>query len=121
MLFCLNLEPGTLLIMSAVIPTSTYRHAKKEATYLYLSQKLGWEKLPEALQQQFPNSHHVIDFDMHPERKLARADSQKVYQALLSDGYYLQLPPSDPAALQAMEDRWVSEQQAAFSKTSTNS
>jgi uncharacterized protein len=106
--------------MSAAIPTSTYRHAKKEATYLYLSQKLGWEKLPETLQQQFPNSNHVIDFDMHPDRKLVRADSQKVYKALMSDGYYLQLPPSDLNAIQAMEDRWVSEQQVALSKTSAN-
>ena len=106
--------------MSAVIPTSTYRHAKKEATYLYLSQKLDWEKLPEALQQQFPQSHHIIDFDMSADRKLARADSQKVYESLCNDGYYLQLPPSDPSALQAMEDRWVTEQQAALSRTSTN-
>lgn len=103
--------------MSAVIPTSTYRHTKKEATYLYISQKMGWEKLPEALQQQFPKTHHVIDFDMTPERKLARADSQKVYESLNHEGYYLQLPPSDANALQAMEDRWVSEQQVALAKT----
>lgn len=103
--------------MSAVIPTSTYRHTKKEATYLYLAQKLGWDQLPEALQQQFPKTNHVIDFDMSPERKLARADSQKVYEALNNEGYYLQLPPSDANALQAIEDRWVSEQQATLAQT----
>lgn len=106
--------------MSIAIPTSTYRHFKKEATYLYLSQKLGWEKLPKTLQEQFPQSHHVIDFDMTADRKLARADNQKVYESLCNNGYYLQLPPSDPNALQAMEDRWVSEQQARLSKTSAN-
>lgn len=106
--------------MSDVIRTSTFRHHKKEATYLYLSQHFAWEKLPQTLQQQFPKTHHVIDFDMTPERKLARADSQKVYQSLSQEGYFLQLPPSDPQALQAMEDRWVSEQQAALAQTSAN-
>lgn len=119
-LIYLNLTVGIFAIMSVAIPTSTYRHFKKEATYLYLSQKLGWEKLPEALQQQFPQSHHVIDFDMTADRKLARVDGQKVYESLCNDGYYLQLPPSDPTALQAIEDRWVAEQQAAVSKTSAN-
>lgn len=104
--------------MSTIIPTSTYRHHKKEATYLYLAQHLTWEKLPDALQQQFPKTNHVIDFDMTPERKLARVDGQKAYQALSTEGYYLQLPPSDPTALQVMEDRWVTEQQSSWLKTS---
>lgn len=106
--------------MSAIIPTSTYRHLKKEATYLYLAQSLAWEKLPEALQQQFPKDNHIIDFEMTIDRKLARADSQKVYESLAREGYYLQLPPTDANALQAMEDRWVTEQQAALSKTSAD-
>lgn len=104
--------------MTQVIPTSTYRHNKKEATYLYVAQSFKWEQLPEALQQQFVVSNKVIDFDMSPERKLARADSHSVYQALSTQGYYLQLPPSDPNALQALEDRWVAEQQTTLAKTS---
>jgi uncharacterized protein YcgL (UPF0745 family) len=104
--------------MSQTIATSTYRHHKKEATYLYLSQHLGWEKLPEALKQQFPVENHVIDFDMTQDRKLARIESRKVYEALSKDGYYLQLPPSDTNAIQAMEDRWVHEQEAHLTKTS---
>jgi len=106
--------------MLNMISTSTYRHHKKEATYLYVSQQFGWEKLPEALQQQFPKDHLVIDFDMSPERKLARVDGTKVYDALASEGYFLQLPPADPNALQALEDHWVSKQQASFEKTSVH-
>lgn len=102
--------------MSSIIPTSTYRHCKKEATYLFVVKDFDWNKLPDALQQQFIKENHVTDFDMTIDRKLARAEGKKVFQALQSEGYYLQLPPSDLSVLQLQEDRWVSDQQTALSK-----
>lgn len=90
------------------IATSTYRHNKKENTYLFVANNTQWDDLPEALRQQFSLDAKVIDFDMTPTRKLARADNQQVWTALSTQGYYLQMPPSDANALQAMEDAFIS-------------
>lgn len=107
--------------MTQPIATTTYRHTKKEGTYLFIDQKLPWEKLPAALQSEFSPDNKVVDFEMTPERKLARASGQTVYEALKTQGYYLQMPPSDPTALQQMEDSWVAAQQALLAKTSNKS
>jgi uncharacterized protein YcgL (UPF0745 family) len=93
---------------SSTIATTTYRHNRKENTYLFVVQNMKWEDLPEALRQQFSVDAKVIDFDMSPARKLARSDSQVVWTALTTQGYYLQMPPSDPNALQMMEDAFIS-------------
>jgi uncharacterized protein YcgL (UPF0745 family) len=53
---------------------------------------------------------------MTPNKRLARADSQKVWDALSTQGYYLQMPPSDPNELKAREDAYIS--QLESSKTS---
>lgn len=94
------------------IETTTFYHHKKEGTYLYIADHYPWEQLPEALQQAFSQKNKVISFNMTPERKLARADSQTVYTALLNDGYYVQLPPSDPAQANAQEEQWIQQQEA---------
>jgi hypothetical protein len=93
---------------SSSITTTTYRHNRKENTYLFVAQNMKWEDLPEALRQQFSVDAKVIDFDMSPSRKLARSDSKVVWTALTTQGYYLQMPPSDPNALQMMEDAFIS-------------
>jgi len=93
---------------NSTIATSTYRHNRKENTYLFLASTMKWDDLPEALRTQFSIEAKVIDFDMSPTRKLARADSQQVWTALSTQGYYLQMPPSDANALQAMEDAFIS-------------
>jgi hypothetical protein len=90
------------------ITTSTYRHNRKENTYLFVSHRIKWETLPEALRQQFSIDAKVVDFEMTPTRKLARSDSKQVWTALETQGYYLQMPPSDPFALQALEDAFIS-------------
>jgi uncharacterized protein YcgL (UPF0745 family) len=101
---------------NTTIATSTYRHNSKENTYLFVVSTLKWETLPEPLRQQFSDDAKVIDFDMTPNKKLARADSQKVWDALSTQGYYLQMPPSDPNELKAREDAYIS--QLESSKTS---
>jgi len=90
------------------IATTTYRHNRKENTYLFVANSTKWDDLPETLRQQFSIDAKVIDFDMTPTRKLARADSQQVWTALNTQGFYLQMPPSDPSVLQAMEDAFIS-------------
>jgi uncharacterized protein YcgL (UPF0745 family) len=101
-----NTHPSSLNV-------SSYRHNRKENTYLFVVQTVKWDELPEALQQQFSTAAKVIDFEMTPTRKLARADSQQVWQALTTQGYYLQMPPADPYALQAQEDAFISKTEAS--------
>lgn len=96
-------------VIPSSIPTTTYRHNRKENTYLFVVSDTKWEMLPEALRQQFSVDAKVIDFEMTPTRRLARADSQQVWHALTTQGYYLQMPPSNPNALQAIEDAYISQ------------
>lgn len=104
--------------MSQTIATTTFRHQKKEGTYLYMADQLTWDKLPEALQQAFPQSHLVVSFEMSADKKLARADGARVYAALKEQGFYVQMPPSDPVAAQALEEEWVAKRQAELAQTS---
>lgn len=70
------------------------RSSKKENLYLYVRQEQGLEEVPESLRQQFGKPVLAMTLDLTPERKLARADVLKVMEALQTQGYYLQVPPS---------------------------
>jgi hypothetical protein len=74
---------------------SVYKSPKKAELYLYVPQQDGLEKLPGELLVMFGEPAHVIDFELSPDRKLAREDSQKVLDALHSKGYYMQMPPNE--------------------------
>ena len=95
------------------IETIAYRHEKKEGMFLFIRHNLAWQTLPDPLQQQFAHKSEVTRFVMTPTRKLARADSATVWQALNDQGYYLQMPPSDPNAQQVAEDEWIAAQEAS--------
>jgi hypothetical protein len=43
----------------------------------------------------FGEPAHVIDFDLTPERKMARGDAKIVYEAMTTKGYYMQMPPAE--------------------------
>ncbi|WP_419621567.1 YcgL domain-containing protein [Thiolapillus sp.] len=34
-----------------------------------------------------------MELELHPERRLARANAEKVLKQLAEEGYYLQMPP----------------------------
>ncbi|WP_319380332.1 YcgL domain-containing protein [Thiomicrorhabdus sp.] len=77
------------------ITVSAYRSPKKEELYLFVPQEDALEKLPKELLVMFGEPQHVIDFDLTPERRMAREDAAKVYAAITDKGYYMQMPPTE--------------------------
>ena len=55
----------------------------------------GLAKLPENLKTVFGEPRHVFDLLLTANRKLARADTGKVLEAIREQGFYLQMPPRD--------------------------
>lgn len=75
---------------------SIYKSPKRAEMYLYLYNSASVEKtVPEALLRAFGKPKHVFDLLLTPAKKLARADTASVLQALSDTGYYLQLPPPE--------------------------
>ena len=85
--------------MSRII-CSIYRSTKKEGTYLYVNKSRGLDCVPESLIELFGSLREAMTLQLTPEKKLARADTQKVLAALEEQGYYLQLPPAAEAYMQ---------------------
>lgn len=74
---------------------SVYKSPKKDELYLYVPQEDGLEKLPQELLVMFGEPKHVIDFELPPEKKLAREDTATVLEALASKGFFMQMPPNE--------------------------
>ena len=72
---------------------SIYKSTKKEEMYLYVDKREGLKRVPEALLDIFGTPTHAMDMPMTPDRKLARADTEKVLGAIKEQGFYLQMPP----------------------------
>lgn len=70
-----------------------YRSSQKEGMYLYLEEGASLEQLPEILRKQFLRSEVAMSLQLSPDKKLARADAEKVLAAIKEQGFYLQLPP----------------------------
>lgn len=70
-----------------------YRSPRKEEMYLYVDKREGTRRVPENLLQLFGRPQHVTTLLVTPEKKLARADVNKVLSEIRERGYYLQMPP----------------------------
>jgi hypothetical protein len=76
-------------------PCIVYKGLHKADTYLYVERADDFSRVPEALLAQLGDLEVVLEIELHPERRLARADITLVMQALREEGFYLQLPPRD--------------------------
>jgi len=76
-----------------------YRGSRKADTYLFVERAGDFSRVPEALLAQLGELAQVLELELHPERRLARADVAVVMQALRENGFYLQLPPRDELKL----------------------
>lgn len=72
---------------------NVYKSRRKEETYLYVSLAEDLSRVPEALLETFGRPELVTKLVITKERKLARADSEKVLSSITEKGFYLQLPP----------------------------
>ena len=71
-----------------------FKSLKKLDTYLYVDKLQNFEELPSGLRDSFGQYELVLEMELSPERKLARADTNQVLADIALKGFYLQLPPT---------------------------
>lgn len=69
-----------------------YKSRRKQDTYLYLAARDDFSCLPEDLLKLLGEPVHVMDLDLHPERRLAQEDAVEVLRNLQERGWHLQMP-----------------------------
>lgn len=74
-----------------------YKSSRKTDAYLYVVEAGEFGTVPATLREMLGRLEFVMELQLTPERKLARADAAQVIDALSAQGYYLQLPPADAA------------------------
>ena len=74
---------------------SIYKSSKRAEMYLYVDRSQDVSKLPESLMIAFGTPTKVMDLVLTPEKKLARADAEKVLSSIEEQDFYLQIPPAD--------------------------
>ncbi len=79
----------------ALMHTWIYKGVRKQNTYLYLTAKDNFERVPQALLQLLGELVFVLDITLTKERHLHHAEVEEVMRQLDIAGYYLQLPPGD--------------------------
>lgn len=79
---------------------SVFRSPKKEGLYLYIDKQEGLERVPETLLEHFGKPEQAMTLLITPDKKLARADAQKVIASISDQGYYLQMPPVEESYMQ---------------------
>lgn len=71
-----------------------YKGPKKIDHYLYVEREDDFSRVPQALLELLGEVELVMALELGPERSLAQADIEEVRQALRTQGYYFQMPPS---------------------------
>ncbi len=80
--------------MKTVTQCWIYKSSRKNEMYLYLPREDDFEDLPEGLMAQFGTPLAVMQLDLHPKRPLSRANVNEVIHNLVTNGYFLQMPPN---------------------------
>ena len=70
-----------------------YKSKKNEELYLYVEQSERFDRVPPSLLDQINQEKIIMTVMLSPERKLARADVEKVLLEIQEKGFYLQMPP----------------------------
>ncbi len=83
---------------------SIYKSSKKEGAYLYIPKKDDFSQVPDTLMQMFGKPIAVMTIKLDG-RKLAQVDIEKVKASLLSDGYFLQVPPPPENLLEKYKEQ----------------
>jgi uncharacterized protein len=77
--------------MSKAIHCYIYRSDRKADTYLYLREKDDFSEIPEELMRVFGEAEFSFEFDLTPDRQLAKENPNEVYNNLKQQGYHLQM------------------------------
>lgn len=70
-----------------------YKSRRQSDTYLFLAQADDFERVPAALRAGLGALERVLEFDLTPERRLARGDAGVVTANLSARGFHIQFPP----------------------------
>ncbi|MAV28092.1 MAG: hypothetical protein CMQ05_18620 [Gammaproteobacteria bacterium] len=81
-------KQGTPKLLCDVFKTPRYPDM-----YLYVVRDEGMSRVRDELLARFDDPELALSFTLTRSRKLAIADSATVFDALLDQGYYLQMPP----------------------------
>ncbi len=68
-----------------------YRSPRKADTYIYLLEKDQFSNLPAGLLQAFGEPEFSFQFELSPQRSLAKENPQQVYTNLQQQGFHLQM------------------------------
>lgn len=71
-----------------------YKSQRKPDTYLYLREKDAFDRVPDGVRAPLGALSLVMELDLHPQRRLARADAAVVLANLDALGFHLQPAPS---------------------------
>ena len=78
-----------------MIQCDIYKGDKKEEMYLYVPSETGLKQVPEQLLATFGELQLVMSLVLDHTKKLARAEVATVIAEIESQGFYLQMPPSE--------------------------
>lgn len=81
--------------MTTQLNLSAYRSPKKQELYLFIEQGKALESLPPELLVMFGTPEHIFNFEITPQRKLARENAEEVIASIKNKGYFLQMPPNE--------------------------
>lgn len=74
-----------------------YKSLRKADTYVYVAERDAFDALPEPVRAQLGGLEFVLEVELTPERRLARADAAQVRDALDARGFFIQVPPPPDA------------------------
>jgi len=72
-----------------------YKGSRRAETYLYLPEADNVERVPKALLDAMGTLALVMELELDEQRQLARVGAKEVINNVLSEGYFLQLPPAE--------------------------
>lgn len=76
-----------------------YRSTRRPDTYVYVADAAALERLPPALKQALGPLSEALQFELTPERRLAREDARRVLENIAGIGYHVQFPPAERVPL----------------------
>lgn len=76
-----------------------YRSTRRPDTYVYVADAAALERLPPPLKQALGPLSEALQFELTPERKLAREDARRVLENIAGIGYHVQFPPAERVPL----------------------
>ena len=75
-----------------------YKSLAKRDVYVYLDRRDDFARLPQELLALLGELQLVVEFELTPERQLAKETTSVVLHNLATRGYHLQMPDIEPPA-----------------------